>query len=287
MRKRVNNFTGNVHTWLMLAELKIDYYTQFIKAWLPFNAWYVINYHSDTLNNDRMIIDEIKKVSNPFRDRIINLLIGNDSKSNDFRHCIGQLHFELEAHSIPNQDSRISFQSITIFKNTKTQSIHQFRKLHYKVTYDTKLPKSVKRLKCEIFDSSKSMINIYLDEFNDWSKEDLFDSSNYQLLSEERKEQLRLGFEEVNPFKPVNIIVKPLVHKSTGIYSKPSKCLIIDQDKNLYLIDDIELVAKAIIEILYRLRCALFHGELNPTETNQVIYERAYQILKILIQELK
>jgi len=287
MRKKINNFTGNVPTWLSLADLKIDYYTQFIKAWIPFNAWYTIVYASDTLHNDRLIIDNIKDTPNPFRDRIINLLRGDDNISREFRHFIGLLHSELEAHSVPNHDCKITFTSINIARNTTTQSTDRHRSLHYKVEYNITAPRTVKRLKCEIFDASKAMLNIYFDEFYDWSIEDLLKSQNYIALSNERREKLRLCFEEVNPYKPINIVLKPNIQRSTGKYLKPPRCTVIDADKHIYFIDDVEKISKVIIEALYLLRCALFHGELNPTETNQVIYEKAYQILKTLIQELK
>jgi hypothetical protein len=38
---------------------------------------------------------------------------------------------------------------------------------------------------------------------------DLLNSPKYKLLGEERREKLRLCFEMVNPFKPVNILVIP------------------------------------------------------------------------------
>lgn len=285
MRKKVNNFSGNVPTWLQLADLKIDYYTQFVKAWIPFNAWYTVSYHSDTLDTDRKILDEIKNKTNPLRDRIINLIIGSDNISREFRHLIGQLHGELEGHSIPNHDSKISFASIIICKNPNTSSNNTYRGLHYKVNFNVTAPKTTKRLKCEIIKASGAMQNIFLEEFYDWSMSDLLNHSSYKALSTEQKEKLRLCFEEVNPNKPTNIIVKPQV-KSSG-YSKPPNSITIDSEKNLYFVDDVELVSKVIIEALYQLRCALFHGEINPTDTNQIIYEKAYNILKTLIQELK
>lgn len=288
MRKKVNNFSGNIPTWLDLAELKIDYYTQFIKSWIPFNAWYTISYHSETLHNDRLIIDTIKNTSNPFRDRLINLIRGQDNESKDFRYMIAQLYLQLEAHSIPNHDYRINFSSINISRNSQTQASDNHRNLHYKVDFNISAPKTTKRLKCEIFDGSRAMRNIYLDEFHDWSMDELLNSPKYMALSPERREKLRLCYEEINPFKPVNVVLKPIVDRRSGKYSKPSsRCIVIDADNHIYFIEDPETISKVIIEILYLLRCALFHGEINPTLTNQVVYEKAFNILKVLIQELK
>ena len=208
MRKKVNNFSGNVPTWLAIADLNIDYYTQFIKSWIPFNAWYTVSYFSETLDSDRKIIDKIKETSNPYRDRIINLLRGDDNTSSQFRYFVSQLHIELEGHSIPNHEQRISFSSINIKRNTKTQHTHSYRSFSYKVDFNPSAPKTTKRLKCEIL-NKKTFSNVYLDDFYDYSIDDLIKSEKYIALSPESREQLRLCYEEINPYKPENIVIKP------------------------------------------------------------------------------
>jgi hypothetical protein len=50
--------------------------------------------------------------------------------------------------------------------------------------------------------------------------------------------------------------------------------------------DQERVVAKALIEILYQLRNILFHGELDPTEDVQPVYENAYQIMRMLVSKL-
>lgn len=284
----INNFSDNVPRWLSIAELKIDYYTQFIKSWIPFNAWYMVSYYDETLNRktDRDIIDYIKNNSNPFRARIINLLNGNDNVSNQFKFFLGQLHLQLEGHTVPNDDNKLTFTAINITRNSNTNHSIPFRNLIYKTTYNVTAPRGTNRIKCEIFDTRRGNTNIYLDEFSDWSMNEFLNRPNYITLATERKEKLRLCFEEINPKKPENIIVKP-VRDRLDNFQAPSRSITIDKDTNVYFIDDVQLVSKVIIEMLYKLRCILFHGEINPTETNQGIYEHAYNIQKILIQELR
>lgn len=62
-------YTEHAEKWKALAD--IDYFTQFIKAWIPFNAWYMTYYPN--LTTDRQAINEIKSTSNKFRDRLIAL----------------------------------------------------------------------------------------------------------------------------------------------------------------------------------------------------------------------
>ena len=64
-------YTENSEKWKNLAS--IDYFTHFIKAWIPFNAWYK-NFYPD-LTTDRKAIDEIKSTSNKFRNKLVSLLI--------------------------------------------------------------------------------------------------------------------------------------------------------------------------------------------------------------------
>jgi len=288
MTGKVNNFSDNVPRWLSIAELKIDYYTQFIKSWIPFNAWYMVSYYDETLNrkSDRDIIDHIKNNSNPFRDRIINLLNGDDNVANQFKFYLGQLHLELEGHTIPDNDNKLTFTSINISRNNNPTYSIPFRNLVYKVTYNITAPHGTNRVKCEIFNARRGNASIYIDEFLDWSINDFLNSPNYIALLPEKKEKLRLCFEEVNPRKPENIVVKPTRDRNNN-FQKPNRCIVIDSDTNVYFSDDVQLVSKVVIEMLYRLRCVLFHGEINPTETNQGIYVQAYNIQKILIQELR
>lgn len=288
MAGKVNNFSDNVPRWLSIAELKIDYYTQFIKSWIPFNAWYMVSYYDDSLNrkSDRDIIDHIKNNSNPFRDRIINLLSGDDNISNQFKFYLGQLHLQLEGHTIPDNDNKLSFTSLNISRNNNPTHSIPFRNLVYKATHNITAPRGTNRVKCEIFDTRRGNASIYFEEFLDWSINDFLNSINYIALIPERKEKLRLCFEEINPKKPENIVLKPIRDRANN-FQQPNRCIVIDKDTNVYFSDDTQLVSKVIIEMLYRLRCVLFHGEINPTETNQGIYEQAYNIQKILIQELR
>ena len=40
-------------------------------------------------------------------------------------------------------------------------------------------------------------------------------------------------------------------------------------------------------EILYELRCKLFHGEIEPSDTNSGVFEQAFYIQRVLIKALR
>ncbi|WP_287693246.1 hypothetical protein, partial [Microcystis sp. M078S1] len=77
-------YTENSEKWKNLAS--IDYFTHFIKAWIPFNAWYK-NFYPD-LTTDRKAIDEIKSTSNKFRNKLVSLLINGDNDGVAFKSRI-------------------------------------------------------------------------------------------------------------------------------------------------------------------------------------------------------
>jgi hypothetical protein len=89
----------------------------------------------------------------------------------------------------------------------------------------------------------------------------------------------------MNPKKPEIIIVNPM-RNGSGAFIPPPNSIIIDERRHLYFVNNYELVSKVIIEIMYDLRCKLFHGELDPITANLGIYENAYNLQKILIKEL-
>jgi hypothetical protein len=113
---RIDKFHGNVPAWKCLAELQVDYFTQFIKAWIPFNAWFSTSYLNE--NTDREILTRIKNENNDFRNKMILYLTRTDSESLDFLNQVGKLHFELENIIIPSLERRITFTNVVIEKNT-------------------------------------------------------------------------------------------------------------------------------------------------------------------------
>lgn len=106
-------FTGHKEEWKALAD--IDYFGAFVKAYIPFNAWMSISYA--TLKTDREKINEIKRNSNTFRNKICALLNANNQDGSQFRGLLGELHDLLENNQIYNQDKR------TTFTNSSAQAL--------------------------------------------------------------------------------------------------------------------------------------------------------------------
>ncbi|MFW3344370.1 hypothetical protein [Aliarcobacter butzleri] len=256
-----NNYTENAALWKQLSE--IDYFTMFVKAWIPFNAWMRNAYD---LKQDRQIINEIKNNNNRFKDRLKNLILSDSSDSNILKTYIQNLHLRLQ--EIPlNLDgqNRVSFENIVVEQNNITTHTFDYTDVRYVVR------KNANDWISEATKISTSTI-IFSYTHNKYDLNDLISQSSYIGLTDIRKRMMKQCYDEVNPRKPYNLL------------STDSRNCI--QCGNIKFINDGELLVKGLIEILYLLRNGLFHGEIVPDRQTAKIYEQGYHILKMGIEQI-
>ncbi|HVV55644.1 MAG TPA: hypothetical protein VHC47_09985 [Mucilaginibacter sp.] len=258
----------HIDNWISKAEL--DYYTMFIKAWIPLNAWYFAEYST---KKDGEALEKIRNTKNKVRNKIESLLINNDIPAKNFKKHLSDLHIELESRSVMNYGKLVSFKAVIIdgiypapvTDNDKKGNIYKA------------IPNKTTGYKAIIVDKSgKSLMDKTFNPFNYDAL--IIDNQYISLPNEKMREKIRTCFKEIDPNKPVSLLTKS---RLKGDY------LELDADSKVRFINDTELIAKATLQILYALRCILFHGELDPTEANHAIYEHAYHILKPIIKELK
>lgn len=258
-------YIENSAKWKNLAS--IDYFTQFVKAWIPFNAWYKIYYPN--FKTDRQAIDEIKSTTNKFRNKFVSLLEGSSNESISFKNRISELHLELERTHIFNKNQRLSFESIAIQTNSQTKNSFKRNTLIYKV--ERNIPNRTKQIDICIINKNGIKKFNYI-QLNGFDLEDLINNVDYLKLNNTQKQNLRFCYQEINPSKPINL----LTHND-------SDCITMG---NIHFINNTEQLCKGIIEILYKLRNVLFHGEIIPDPNTNKVYEPAYHILYTLIQAL-
>jgi len=263
-----NPYIDNADRWLAIAEA--DYLTLYVKAWIPFNAWYRNSY--PTIKTDRETINTIKSNSNLFRDKLHSLLRGRDNVSFEFKQKIAQLYHTLEATYIPNADNRISFEQIVIEMNPDLIKVNQHRGWNFKVEliYNNA---ALTSYNINILVTAKNGTTKYSHSQN---KYDLTNLTNHidtvSVLNNHQKDILKQTYLFINPKKTTNLIT----NSKDGLVAGDIK-----------LVNDVDKISKGVIEILYKLRCILFHGELNPSKENQKAYEPAFYILKTLVTSLK
>lgn len=266
-----NTFVENKDRWLQIANGDFDYSILFIKCFLPFNAWYCNNYPQHN-NKDSTIISSLKKNDNIFKSRVISLLEGDDAESNIFKEHLVNLHNLLERIRVPNNTNRITFKDLNFRENPNKAIIKNYHRNTFKVESISPVQPHNIRVKVDILKSSDLSTN-YTYSHNKYDLEHLKVDNGFATLSLKSKEIIIELFKGVNPRKSESLIVDK---------KKDSLATI----NTVFFIKDTDLLAQAIIEIIYRLRCILFHGEIVPTKDNLKIYESAYYMLRLLIKSL-
>ena len=277
----------NTHIKNWIDKSDPDYYIMFIKAWIPYNAWYMHNFYNENERriNDKSIIRYIQNNPNKYKDKIISLINGNDDDSKQFKQRITLLHYQLESHPIPDYDNRISFDNICIEDNTINTKVIRCGRHSIKGTKDTTIQRTAPRWIFEVI-VNRTAATIHRIALYKCSLTELHSNSDYRGITDSSiKLTIDKCLNEINPQKTISVISKPIVQRD-GSYSRPRNSITIDDNKNLYFINDSEQISKSIIQIIYDLRCKLFHGELDPTNANLGIYEQAFYIQKMLIKEL-
>jgi len=276
--------TENITRWI--EQTDIDYYTYFIKAWIPFNAWYNASY--STLDSDRAKINSIKKEpADRIRKTINAYLENNGQEGQDFRNYLAALHSALEQAQLESGEGRISFTQIVKEKNLDNCiDNEEVRRIKYYLKRE-----DGKRLgeitKFQVFVKANNGNTIFSYEHNEYDLSHLQKHSKFVDLRSSQQETVRLFFEKLNP-----VIITDIIEKAPE--KNPKK------PQNYYLCDlyhfkrDLEetncyahIVIKAIIESLYQLRNILFHGELTPTQNASQVYKNAYFLLKMLLDKIK
>ena len=252
----VMSYIGNEQQWKMLIE--VDWLGQYIKAWIAFNAWYR---NSFALNRDREIIDAIKNDSGHICSKIEDSLSGNSSSEKSFQSNVADLHGSLSGTIIKSMNKRISFEAIEDYRHAKPVAETK-NNISYKIEVDIDRSEHIvqitnsngREILCETIRRGNSL-----------------DTQQLTYLSDAQKETLQGFLKESTPVHNL------LVHDSDFRESNHREI------GSFKFVDNTNLIARAIIEILYQLRNALFHGEITPDSETQEVYQPAYLILKSII----
>lgn len=277
-----------ISKWIEKSEP--DFYTLFIKAWIPYNSWYMHNFYDEDISpkrtSDKDIIGYIKNNSNVYKDKIITLLRNIDDESNNFKQLISNLYYQLEQTPIPNVNEKISFNSICISDNTNSKGPYTLNVSGFSISgkKDETLPRGSAKWIFEVIDNrtTKTISRISLFKC---SLAELHSNNDFNSLDNKYKSSVEKCLNEINPQKRISVVLQP--ERKKVKYKAPPDSICIDDKNNLYFTNNLEDVSKSIIQILYDLRCKLFHGEIDPTDTNIGVYEQAYYIQRVLIKVLK
>lgn len=273
-----------MHLQKWIEHSNADYYTMFINSWIPFNAWYQETYYDEqTCKTDKLMVEQVKNNDNKYKNKLKNLLEGRGivEEVSSFRFHLSQLYSQLESHTIPNGMNRLSFNTIWAVDSNLDSYTFNSGTYSYKIQKIAGAARGAKQYKIEVINrnsgATTDIIELFKKDLNELNANAAF----VGLSTETKKSKVRECLSHILRHKPANF-----VKSATATGRKPANSIVIDEHIPLYLSDDINLDAQAIIQLIYQLRCIIFHGDLEPTLANMPIYEHLYHIQKILIKEL-
>lgn len=240
---------SHISKWVERSEA--DYYTMFIKTWIPFNAWYMTNYYDEDngITSDRSIIELVMSGSNPYRDRIVALLRGSNDDADKFRQRLSMLHRALENNPIPNADEYISFTQVCISNNPNANMPVQeiIGRYTCKVKHDITLPRTSNRWMLEVM-KTRTSETVYLIQLKRCSQHELSHNVDFSNITDGKiKGALQKCLNRISPTKTTDVTIMP--KEKGGVLVKPRNCIVIDAAHSIYFCNNIDNVARAIISV--------------------------------------
>lgn len=270
----------NINRWIEQSD--IDYIGHYIKAWIPFNAWYNNTFQS--LSSDREKINAIKNNSNTVRSAINSLMETESSLSMEFKSHLASLIFHTAEQNIQGRDGAINFENILKVKNPNDTKDITFRKRKYFLQRtDGAHIGDVRQFKIFVKKESENT-TIFNYNHTEYDLEHLQSIHTYQSLSSEMREQIRLYYQELKPYETISIIESETKESPKNYYKCDNFNLKRDTTNTTCYAHN---VVKALIEVLYQLRNVVFHGELVPNRDAQKIYNSAFHLLKIILEKIR
>lgn len=230
--------------------IEIDYFTYFTKTYLALNAFIKANFPKNT---DREKIDELKN-DQTIRDRFAEILKDIFNTIEDFTNQIYQAEI-FYTHNNKKQ--------LIDIKKIKLQSFEdkEYKSEYNKITY-----------KIKIFSGKEE--NVGFECFNKNGQIAKIGKCKYSDL------EAKLNEIKLTPIQKGNII--GLFKEKIDDYNCNLNKILSEYKENNLI--NITKIYKSFIEIIYSLRNALFHSEINPNkEAIQKTYETAYILLKKFI----
>ncbi len=258
---------SNYKDWIDAVDIKIDYFSAFMKAWIAFNSWY----ESGEIpgKTDRDHIEYIAEHTNRFKTYVMNLINVDNSEGISYRDSIANLHESLLGAAITTQEyigvrQTVSFAEIAS-KNANAHSKFDYYFNSYECTRSRgKITTcvSVKRSGRKVFEF----------EQDEYKKDELQAQSDFMALSITQKEKCLSCYENLRPYICESILDTSEDAKKIGQYG---------------FVNDADKISKAIVIILYMLRCCLAHGDISPDESANKVYKYAYEVLTTPLKKLR
>lgn len=254
--------------WIDSIDIKVDYFSAFMKAWIAFNAWY--NFSGEVEGKtDKDHIQYIASQSNRFKTYTINLINAEDSEGSAYRENIAKLHGALLNAAITTQEyigvrQSVSFAEVAV-KNENKSARKDYYLNHYECS------RTSGKTKTEITIKSTGAL-IFSFEQEEYDIEVLKQQSDFIRLTPTQQAQCEECYKQLTPYRNISVLASEQNTKQIGAYN---------------FVNDAGKISEAIVIILYMLRCCLAHGDISPDESANEVYKYAYEVLCAPLKKLK
>ena len=258
---------ANIKQWHDQSD--VDYFTYFVKAWIPFNAWYRHSY--DTLKTEREILDQVKSDGNSIRSRFIAKIEGGDSDGEEIRNHIAALHRRLSADPLKGHNGKpVNFEKVFIGPNPQKYAEHKHGHWFYRVERIQGSKDVVSTIT-----SNRGRVAMKITQTSGWKIEEFESHQGYiALQNADDKSRLRQCYEAADPSCFASLLATS---------QAPEESISI---AGYFFVKDKAAIFAGLIEILYAMRNLLFHGELVPDPQTNRTYEPAYHLLRCLTKTI-
>ena len=262
-----NTFIENRDAWIRMAD--IDYVGQFVKAWLAFNAWYPSAY---TESRDRKIINEIKWQPNPVLSKLRPMLEVDSEEAEQFRSEIGLLHNRLDGYElhggIGDHKKRITLCDVFLRENPPIVVAHTLRGYKFQIERQAN-----KHVRVNVEHDKKARVVLQ-------HSQSAFDLANLEAqpafgqLTLSQKGFLRQLYCQAAPHWFENLTT----YKDQDANTREIECGAYSFNCGK------DALFAGVVEVVYQMRCTLFHGELAPTKKAVACYEPAFRLVRLFLE---
>ena len=260
---------NNIKSWAGYTEP--SYPLLLISYWIPFNAWYI---STTGLQKDRDCLMYFKRNPDNKVYQKIKQLLDPQNKSYEgisFKHEFVRLDNLLKHGNFPDTETPILFgviemQANATFENQKIVDGIKYVARRYKEGNEFGKPaKSIDVIKENLATHEAKTIHLNKHDINQLKEE--FKKNNWT------RDNKKVALEMFKSIEPV--ILKDVKETSSGR---------IKIEGSSYT-NDYVVLAAAIVDVLYDLRCKAVHGEVEINSAMLKIYEHAFALLKILVTD--
>lgn len=242
-----------MHKFRIYKEMiDIDYYVYFSKAYFAYNAYLKAKYPSlSDIDKNKKMKEDIT-VKNKFKHLINN--------AKHFKEDIISLRDIVGQSAITNNGEIINFDSIKIGEHRVMELFNEsYNGVHYFI---------------KAVDSEKFTFTVGGRQSNTFLFENLESELTSSRITQTQKNKVRAII--VAQVQSYTINLSTEIEKLKSLNTLNTQEIDILSDK----------LFKGFVEIIYKLRNALFHSEVEPNSDVMRVYKYAYFILRKLIKEI-